>query len=192
MVHLFDTLPIRGVQLAHRIVVSPMCQYSCPNGMAQDWHLVHLGSRAVGRAAVVIAEATAVTAEGRISPADLGLWSDAHAEPLSRIFSFIKQQGSIPGIQLAHAGRKASTDVPWRGSKPLSVGAGGWTPIFAPSPIAFNQGYQVPHALTGAEIGLVVEAFAAAASRAREAGAELIEIHSAHGYLLHSFLSPLS
>jgi 2,4-dienoyl-CoA reductase-like NADH-dependent reductase (Old Yellow Enzyme family) len=192
MVHLFDALRIRGVEFAHRILVSPMCQYSCQDGMAQDWHLVHLGSRAVGRAAAVIAEATAVAADGRISPADLGLWSDAHAEPLGRIFSFIKQQGSIPGIQLAHAGRKASTDVPWRGSKPLSVEAGGWTPIFAPSEIAFNQGYQVPHALTTAEIGIVVQAFARAARRARDAGAQLLEIHSAHGYLLHSFLSPLS
>lgn len=192
MAHLFEPLRIRGVEFIHRILVSPMCQYSCRNGMAQDWHLVHLGSRAVGRAAAVLAEATAVTADGRISPADLGLWSDAHAEPLARIFAFIKQQGAVPGIQLAHAGRKASTDAPWRGSKPLDPHAGGWTPILAPSPIPFNQGYQMPHALTVAEIGTVVAAFAAAAKRASDAGAELIEIHSAHGYLLHSFLSPLS
>lgn len=192
MPHLFEPLRIRDVGFAHRIIVSPMCQYSCHNGMAQDWHLVHLGSRAVGRAAAVIAEATAVTADGRISPADLGLWSDAHGEPLRRIFSFIKQQGSIPGIQLAHAGRKASTDVPWRGGKPLSPEAGGWAPIFAPSAIAFNDSYQVPQPITVSEIASVVAAFAAAAQRALNAGAELIEIHSAHGYLLHSFLSPVS
>jgi 2,4-dienoyl-CoA reductase-like NADH-dependent reductase (Old Yellow Enzyme family) len=194
MAHLFDSLRIRSLEFPHRIVVSPMCQYSCHNGLAQDWHMVHLGSRAVGRAAAVIAEATAVTPDGRISPADLGLWSDAHAEPLRPIFSFIKQQGSVPGIQLAHAGRKASTSEPWTGGKPLSVEAGGWTPIFGPSAIAFDstKGYQTPRALTVDQIGSIVAAFAAAAIRALNAGAELIEIHSAHGYLLHSFLSPVS
>jgi 2,4-dienoyl-CoA reductase-like NADH-dependent reductase (Old Yellow Enzyme family) len=171
-----------------------MCQYSCIDGLAQTWHLVHLGSRAVGRAAAVIAEATAVTPDGRISPADLGLWSDAHAETLQPIFAFIRQQGSIPGIQLAHAGRKASTDAPWKGGKPLSPVHGGWTPIWAPSAIAFDseKGYQVPRELNTREIAAVVEAFQAAARRAGNAGAELIEIHSAHGYLLNSFLSPLS
>src|SRR5215467_10483058 len=148
MPHLFEPLRLRGVELPHRILVSPMCQYSCRDGMAQDWHLVHLGSRAVGRAAAVLAEATAVTADGRISPVDLGLWSDAHAVPLQRIFSFIEQQGSVPGIQLAHAGRKASTREPWKGGRPLSPEEGGWTPICAPSPVAFAEGYQVPQELT--------------------------------------------
>ena len=192
MAHLFEPLRLRSLEFAHRILVSPMCQYSCRDGLAQDWHLVHLGSRAVGRAAAVIAEASGVTPDGRISPADLGIWSDAHAEALRPIFVFIKQQGSIPGIQLAHAGRKASTAEPWKGGKPLSPADGGWTPILAPSSIAFSEGYQIPRALSVAEIGSIVEAFAAAARRAENAGAQLIEIHSAHGYLLHSFLSPLS
>jgi 2,4-dienoyl-CoA reductase-like NADH-dependent reductase (Old Yellow Enzyme family) len=192
MAHLFEPLRIRGVEFPHRVLVSPMCQYSSPNGFAQDWHLVHLGSRAVGRAAAVLTEATAVTAGGRISPVDLGLWSDAHIEPLRRIFSFIAAQGSIPGMQLAHAGRKASTREPWKGGKPLAPEEGGWTPIAAPSAVAFAEGYQVPQALTTAEIASVVEAFAAAAGRAQAAGARLIEIHAAHGYLLNSFLSPLS
>ena len=154
--------------------------------------MVHLGSRAVGRAAAVLAEATAVTPDGRISPADLGLWSDAHIEPLHRIFAFITQQGSVPGIQLAHAGRKASTREPWNGGTPLSVEQGGWTPIVAPSAIPFADGYQTPRALSAADIASIVEAFATAARRAEVAGARLIEIHAAHGYLLHSFLSPLS
>lgn len=192
MPHLFEPLRIRGVEFPHRILVSPMCQYSSPNGFAQDWHLVHLGSRAVGRAAAVLTEAAAVTASGRISPVDLGLWSDAHMEPLERIFAFIAAQGSIPGMQLAHAGRKASTREPWRGGKPLAPDEGGWSPIAGPSAIAFAEGYQVPHALTTAEIAAVVDAFAAAAKRAHSAGARVIEIHAAHGYLLNSFLSPLS
>jgi 2,4-dienoyl-CoA reductase-like NADH-dependent reductase (Old Yellow Enzyme family) len=192
MAHLFDLLKIRGVEFAHRIVVSPMCQYSCKDGFATDWHFVHLGSRAVGRAAAVIAEATATTADSRISPQDLGLWTDAHIEPLQRVFSFVAQQGSVPGIQLAHAGRKASTNEPWNGGKPISPAEGGWTPIFAPSALAFAEGYQVPQALSVAEIAAVVAAFAASARRAHAAGARLIELHAAHGYLLHSFLSPLS
>jgi 2,4-dienoyl-CoA reductase-like NADH-dependent reductase (Old Yellow Enzyme family) len=192
MPHLFEPLILRGVELKHRIVVSPMCQYSCTHGLATDWHFVHLGSRAVGRAAAVIAEATAITADGRISPQDLGIWTDAHVEPLRRAFSFIAEQGSVPGIQLAHAGRKASTSEPWNGGKPISSAQGGWTPIFAPSPLAFAEGYQVPHALSVAEITAMVEAFAAAARRAYAAGAKLVELHAAHGYLLHSFLSPLS
>jgi 2,4-dienoyl-CoA reductase-like NADH-dependent reductase (Old Yellow Enzyme family) len=192
MSHLFEPLKMRGVELAHRIVVSPMCQYSCTDGFASDWHLVHLGSRAVGRASVVIAEATAITADGRISPQDLGIWTDAHVEPLRRAFSFVAAQGSVPGIQLAHAGRKASTSPPWLGGKPISPAEGGWTPIYAPSALAFTEGYQTPQALSTAEIAGIVEAFAAAARRAEAAGARLIELHAAHGYLLHAFLSPLS
>jgi 2,4-dienoyl-CoA reductase-like NADH-dependent reductase (Old Yellow Enzyme family) len=192
MAHLFEPLRIRGVEFPHRVLVSPMCQYSAPNGFAQDWHFVHLGSRAVGRAAAVLAEATAVTADGRISPVDLGLWSDAHMEPLARIFSFVAAQGSVPGIQLAHAGRKASTREPWKGGKPLAPEEGGWSPIMAPSAIPFAEGYQVPHELTTAEIASIVDAFAAAAGRAHAAGAKLIELHGAHGYLLNSFLSPVS
>src|SRR6478752_10438461 len=192
MAHLFDPLKLRGVEFAHRIVVSPMCQYSCDDGFATDWHFVHLGSRAVGRAAAVIAEATAITADSRISPQDLGIWTDAHIEPLRRAFSFIAEQGSVPGIQLAHAGRKASTNQPWNGGKPISPAEGGWSPIFAPSALAFAEGYQVPQALSAIEIATIVEAFAAAARRAHAAGARLIELHAAHGYLLHSFLSPLS
>jgi 2,4-dienoyl-CoA reductase-like NADH-dependent reductase (Old Yellow Enzyme family) len=192
MAHLFDSLKIRDVELANRIVVSPMCQYSCTDGFATDWHFVHLGSRAVGRAAAVIAEATAVTADGRISPQDLGIWTDAHAEPLRRVFAFVAEQGSEPGIQLAHAGRKASTNAPWKGGKPISPDEGGWSPIFAPSPLPFAEGYQVPRALSVAEIAGIVDAFAAAARRAQAAGARLVELHAAHGYLLHSFLSPLS
>jgi len=192
MAHLFESLRLRGVEFPHRIVVSPMCQYSCVNGFATDWHFVHLGSRAVGRAAAVIAEATAITADARISPKDLGIWTDDHIEPLRRVFSFVAKQGSVPGIQLAHAGRKASTNEPWNGGKPITSAQGGWTPIVAPSPLAFADGYQVPHALSVPEIAVVVEAFAAAVRRAHAAGAKLIELHAAHGYLLHSFLSPLS
>ena len=192
MPHLFEPLYLRDVALSNRIVVSPMCQYSCQDGFATDWHLVHLGSRAVGRAAAVIAEATAVTADGRISPQDLGIWTDAHVDPLRRAFSFVAQQGAVPGIQLAHAGRKASTSQPWNGGKPISPAQGGWTPIFAASSLAFAEGYQAPQALSVAAIAEIVQAFAAAAQRAQSAGARLIELHSAHGYLLHSFLSPLS
>lgn len=192
MSHLFEPLKIRDVELPHRIVVSPMCQYSCKDGLATDWHFVHLGSRAVGRAAAVIAEATAVTADGRISPQDLGIWSDAHVEPLQRAFTFISGQGAVPGIQLAHAGRKASTNQPWNGGKPITPSEGGWTPIFAPSALPFAEGYQTPKALSAGEIAGIVQAFADAARRADAAGAKLIELHGAHGYLLHSFLSPLS
>jgi 2,4-dienoyl-CoA reductase-like NADH-dependent reductase (Old Yellow Enzyme family) len=192
MSQLFEPFHLRGVKLRHRILASPMCQYSCTDGLANDWHLVHLGARAVGRAAAVITEASAVTPEGRISPRDMGIWSDAHIEPLRRIFSFIEQQGSVPGMQLAHAGRKASTREPWKGGKPLSSQEGGWSPILGPSPLPFNEGYQVPQAVSVADIAAIVEAFAAAAGRAEAAGARIIELHSAHGYLLHSFLSPLS
>jgi 2,4-dienoyl-CoA reductase-like NADH-dependent reductase (Old Yellow Enzyme family) len=190
--HLFSPLPIRGLQLRNRIVVSPMCQYSSIDGFANDWHLVHLGSRAVGGAALVFTEAAAVVEEGRISPGDLGIWKDEQIEMLARIFQFIAAQGAVPGMQLAHAGRKASTRAPWLGGKPLGTEAGGWSPIFGPSPLAFDQGYQTPQELERAGLARVCSAFADAAQRAQEAGAKVIEIHAAHGYLLHSFLSPLS
>lgn len=169
-----------------------MCQYSAEEGMCNDWHLVHLGSRAVGGAALVIAEATAVTREGRISPADLGIWSDEHAEPLARVARFVHSQGAVAGIQLAHAGRKASTEPPWKGGRPLlSPEEGGWT-VVGPSPIPFNAGSPVPVPLDEAGIDEVVNAFENAARRALSAGFRVIEIHAAHGYLLHEFLSPLS
>lgn len=183
---------MRGVQLRNRIVVSPMCQYSSEDGFANDWHLVHLGSRAVGGAALVFTEAAAVLPEGRISPQDLGLWKDEHVEMLSRIFHFIEEQGAVPAMQLAHAGRKASTDVPWKGGNPLGPSEGGWSPIFGPSPLPFADGYQTPQELDQAGIRQICAAFAKAAQGAQEAGAKVVEIHAAHGYLLHSFLSPLS
>jgi len=189
---LFEALRLRDVELQNRILVSPMCQYSSRDGLANDWHFVHLGSRAVGRAAAVLTEASAVTADGRISPDDLGIWSDAHIEPLRRIFSFITQQGSVPGMQLAHAGRKASTSAPWKGGQPLTREQAGWSPIFGPSALPFSEGYQTPRQMTQSEIANVVAAFVAAAQRAEAAGARIIELHGAHGYLVHSFLSPLS
>ena len=188
---LFDPLPLRGLTLSNRIVVSPMCQYSCVDGFATDWHLVHLGSRAVGGASLVMTEACAVVAEGRISPIDLGIYRDAHVDRLSRIVHFIHEQGSAVGIQLAHAGRKASTDAPWRGGKKVEVSAGGWQ-VVGPSEIPFDAHYPHPHALTTAEIDDVVAGFRQAATRARDAGFDVAEIHSAHGYLIHQFLSPLS
>ncbi len=190
--HLFSPLTIREITFRNRIVVSPMCQYSCVDGFASDWHLVHLGSRAVGGAALVFAEATAVTADGRISPMDLGIWKDAHIEPLARAARFIKSQGTVAGIQLAHAGRKASTAAPWLGGKPLSPDQSGWTPIYSSSALAFNDGYQIPAALSAAQIAGIVAAFADAARRALEAGFEVVELHGAHGYLANQFLSPLS
>ncbi len=192
MAHLFEPFNLREVGFRNRIFVSPMCQYSCKDGMPGDWHLVHLGCRAVGGAALVMAEATAVTADGRISPEDLGLWSDAHTEPLKKIFSFIAAQGAVPGIQLAHAGRKASTAAPWKGGQPVAPSDGGWTPILAPSALPFAPDSQTPHAMTEGEIAQTVQAFAATARRALAAGAKVTELHAAHGYLLHSFLSPLS
>ena len=191
MPNLFDALRIRGVQFPNRIFVSPMCQYSSEDGFANDWHLVHLGSRAVGGAGLVLTEATAVSPEGRITPQDLGLWRDEHVEPLARIVGFVRGQGSRAGIQLAHAGRKASTHRPWdarQGSVPQAEG--GWTTV-APSAVAF-EGYAAPAAMSDDAIHDVVQAFAAAARRARDAGFEVIELHAAHGYLLHEFLSPLS
>jgi 2,4-dienoyl-CoA reductase-like NADH-dependent reductase (Old Yellow Enzyme family) len=190
--HLFSPLQLRGVQFRNRIVVSPMCQYSSEDGFANDWHLVHLGSRAVGGAALVFTEAAAVLPEGRISPQDLGIWNDEHVEMLARIFSFVRQQGALAGVQLAHAGRKASTARPWDGGGPIAPEAGGWSPIFGPSPLPFDDGYQTPQELDESGLAHIREAFVAAAKRALAAGAQVIEIHGAHGYLLHSFYSPLS
>lgn len=189
---LFDSIKIREAAFKNRIVVSPMCQYSSEDGFAGDWHLVHLGSRAVGGAGLVFTEAAAVDAAGRISPQDLGIWKDEHIAFLKRITSFIAQQGSVPGIQLAHAGRKASVSRPWEGDAPLDVSAGGWRPVAAPSLLPFAEDYPVPHALTAEEIRALVDSFAKAAARSLEAGFEVLEIHAAHGYLLHEFLSPVS
>lgn len=188
---LFTPLSLRDLTLPNRIAVSPMCQYAAEDGLPNDWHLVHLGSRAVGRAGLILAEATAVTPEGRISPGDTGLWSDAQVSAWQRITRFIADQGSIPGIQLAHAGRKASTDAPWRGGKPLSPEEGGWIPV-APSPIPFDATSPTPVALDAVGLDRVVDAFASAARRALEAGFQVVELHLAHGYLLHEFLSPIS
>lgn len=190
-IDLLSPLTIRGVTFRNRIGMAPMCQYSAADGMADDWHLVHLGSRAAGGAGLVLVEATAVAAEGRISPGDLGIWSDAHIAPLARIARFIESQGAVAGIQLAHAGRKASTDAPWRGGASLSPAQGGW-PVVAPSAIPFSEAHPVPAALDEAGIDSVVAAFEAGARRALQAGFRVIEIHAAHGYLLHQFLSPLS
>jgi NADH:flavin oxidoreductases, Old Yellow Enzyme family len=192
MSSLFDPITIRGTRFRNRIGVSPMCQYSSADGFATDWHLVHLGSRAVGGAAVVISEAAAVTPDGRISPGDLGIWQDAHVAMLSRITHFVTEQGAVAGIQLAHAGRKASTDAPWRGGHPLAPADGGWTPIVGPSPISFSAKYQTPHELDERGIATIVTAFRDGAKRALDAGFQVIEVHGAHGYLLHEFLSPLS
>jgi len=191
-VGLFEPLKIRDITFANRIAVSPMCQYSCVNGLANDWHFVHLGSRAVGGAGLVFTEATAVQTHGRISPQDLGLWSDAHIEPLVRIVRFIHGQGSVAGIQLAHAGRKASTARPWEGGAMVPESAGGWAEVVAPSAISFAPNYPMPIELTVKGIAATVRAFGQAAQRAFEAGFRVIEIHAAHGYLLQEFLSPLS
>ena len=188
---LFEPFPQRSLVLRNRIAVSPMCQYSLPDGVPDDWHLVHLGSRAVGGASLVITEAAAVSAEGRISPADAGLWNDAQAQAWSRITAFIRAQGAVAGTQLAHAGRKASTPEPWNGGAAVAVEDGGWVPV-APSALAFNDEYPFPEALDEAGIAKVIADFRAAAVRSLEAGFELIELHAAHGYLLHQFLSPLS
>jgi 2,4-dienoyl-CoA reductase-like NADH-dependent reductase (Old Yellow Enzyme family) len=192
MAHLFDSLAIRDVSFANRVFVSPMCQYSSTNGYANDWHFLHLGSRAVGGAGLVLTEATAILPEGRISPQDLGIWSDDQIEPLARIVRFIHEQGSIAGIQLAHAGRKASTYRPWDGQGTIPETKGGWKNVVAPSAGAFADHYPVPQAISNEGIGALVAAFAAAARRACEAGFRVVEIHAAHGYLIHEFLSPLS
>lgn len=189
--HLFEPLTIGDVTLRNRIAISPMCEYSAVDGVPNDWHLVHLGSRAVGGAGLVFTEATSVSPEGRISPADTGLWNDTQQAAWARIVDFIDAQGAVAGIQLAHAGRKASTDAPWRGGKPLGTAQGAWTAV-APSAVAFDVGYPTPAALDEDGIRKVVDDFVAATRRSREAGFQVIEVHAAHGYLLHEFLSPLS
>lgn len=189
--HLFSPLTIRSITFRNRIGVSPMCQYSCVDGFATDWHLVHLGSRAVGGAGLVLTEATAVEPRGRISPADLGIWSDDHVAGLSGLARFIEAQGAVPGIQLAHAGRKASTAPPWEGGRAVAPADGGWD-VVAPSAMPFDERSPVPHALDEEGIAAIVGHFREAARRARDAGFKVIEIHAAHGYLLHEFLSPLT
>ena len=192
MAGLFDQLTIRDLTFNNRVFVSPMCQYSSEDGYANDWHFVHLGSRAVGGAGLVLTEATAVLPEGRISPQDLGIWRDEHIEMLSRIVNFIHEQGSIAGMQLAHAGRKASTRRPWETPGTVPEDEGGWKKVVAPSALAFAENYPIPQALTSDGIREIVAAFAAAARRACQAGFRVLEIHAAHGYLIHEFLSPLS
>ncbi len=190
--NLFSPLTVRAITFKNRIGMSPMCMYSSENGFANDWHLVHLGSRAVGGAGLIMTEATAITPEGRISPQDLGIWEDAHVAFLSRITSFIQQQGSIPGLQLAHAGRKGSFSRPWEGSTPISKEKGGWQTV-APSALAYDpENNFVPKALDPDEILEIISAYKKAAQRALEAGFKVLEIHAANGYLLHQFLSPLS
>ncbi|MGA7239672.1 MAG: NADH:flavin oxidoreductase/NADH oxidase [Bryobacteraceae bacterium] len=189
--NLFQPLTQRGITFRNRIAVSPMCQYSSDDGFANDWHLVHLGSRAVGGAALVMMEATAVEARGRISPFDQGIWKDEHVEFLTRIAVFLKQFGAVAGIQLAHAGRKASVRSPWEGGSAILAAEGGWQTV-APSPIPFRPADSVPAELSKSEIHTVMNAFVAAARRALQAGFQLIELHGAHGYLMHQFLSPLS
>jgi 2,4-dienoyl-CoA reductase-like NADH-dependent reductase (Old Yellow Enzyme family) len=191
-IDLLSPLTIRGVTLRNRIVMSPMCQYSADDGLANDWHLVHLGSRAVGGVGLVMVEATAVTAEGRITPKDMGIWGEQHVAPLARIARFIHSQGAIAGIQLAHAGRKASCEPPWLGGARLKTPEGGGWTVIAPSPIPFNEGDPPPVELDEEGIRGVVSAFENAVRRALTAGFKIIEVHGAHGYLLHEFLSPLS
>lgn len=191
MAKLFEPLKLRSIELKNRIVVSPMCEYSSIDGFANDWHLVHLGSRAIGGASLIIAEATAVSPEGRITPDDLGIWKDEHIEFLQRITHFIKEQDAVPGIQLAHAGRKASHSSPWKGNDALREGEGAWTTV-APSPIPFKEGEPAPAELDRDGIKKVISDVEDAAKRAMKAGFQMIEIHAAHGYLLHEFLSPYS
>jgi 2,4-dienoyl-CoA reductase-like NADH-dependent reductase (Old Yellow Enzyme family) len=191
MPKLFEPLTIGSITLKNRIVVSPMCEYSSEDGFANDWHIVHLGSRAVGGAGLVITEACAVSPEARISPADLGIWKDEHITELKRITAFIKKQGSVAGIQLAHAGRKASCAEPWNGGQQLPAENGRWQ-VVAPSPVPFKEGTMLPVALDKEGINKVIRDFTVAAERSLEAGFEVIEIHAAHGYLIHQFLSPLS
>src|ERR1700722_19965556 len=191
-IDLLSPVTIREVTFRNRIAVSPMCQYSARDGFADDWHLVHLGSRAAGGAALVVVEATAVTAAGRITPGDLGIWKDEHIEPLARIAKFVHSQGAVAGIQLAHAGPKASCDLPWKGGAGLKTpGQGGWT-VHGPSAIPFGEESPVPVPLDETGIDDIVGAFEAGARRALSAGFKLLEIHAAHGYLFHEFLSPIS
>lgn len=189
---LFEKLALRSITLPNRIGLAPMCQYSAVDGLANDWHLVHLGARAVGGAGLVMTEAVAVSPEGRISPGDLGLWADGQVGPLARIASFLAAQGAVPAIQLAHAGRKASTKRPWEGGGRALPADGGWEPVFAPSTVPFDEGWQVPEALDADGMARLAAAFAAAARRAADAGFLVAEIHAAHGYLLHEFLSPIA
>lgn len=191
MSKLFTPLTIHSVTFRNRIFVSPMCQYSSRDGVATDWHMVHLGSRAVGGAGLVMVEATAVSPEGRISPDDSGIWNDDHVAAFKPITRFISENGAVPGIQLAHAGRKASCDLPWRGGGPLGPDARGWQPL-APSAEPFAPGHPLPRELSLADLDMVEGQFRAAARRAQAAGFQAVEIHMAHGYLLHEFLSPLS
>lgn len=188
---LFSPLTLRSLTVSNRIGVSPMCQYSAEDGFATDWHLVHLGARAQGGAGLVMLEASAVTAEGRISPADLGIWKDEHVANLRRIAGFVHSQGAAVGIQLAHAGRKASMSAPFIAERLVLPEEGGWEPV-APSAVPFSPGYAMPRALSRAEIAATVEAFQLAARRALTAGFDFVEVHGAHGYLLHQFLSPLA
>ena len=190
MPHLFEPLPLRSLTLSNRIIVSPMCQYSSLDGFSTDWHFVHLASRAVGGAALVFTEASAVTPDGRISPQDLGIYDDGHVQGLARIVHFIHGQGAPAGIQIAHAGRKGSTARPWEGGREVPLSAGGWQPV-GPTSEPFTPGYPVPRALTTSDIVSIVDAFRQAAGRARAAGFDVVEIHAAHGYLIHEFLSPL-
>ena len=191
MALLFEPLPLKSITLKNRIVVSPMCQYSATDGFANDWHLVHLGSRAVGGAALTIQEATAISPEGRITPADLGIWKDEHIPFLQRITAFIEAHGAVPGVQLAHAGRKASHHVPWVGGAALKDSEGAWQTVGA-SAIPFSENTPAPQALDNDGIQKVISDFRMAAQRALKAGFKVAEIHAAHGYLLHSFYSPLS
>jgi 2,4-dienoyl-CoA reductase-like NADH-dependent reductase (Old Yellow Enzyme family) len=191
MTKLFSPLIIRDIKFRNRVFVSPMCQYSSGDGLPNDWHMVHLGSRAVGGSGLVMVEATGVSPAGRISPADSGIWSDAHRDAFHPIAAFIKAHGAVPGIQIAHAGRKASTDLPWNGGAALNEANGGWIPL-APSALPFDTGFPMPRAMTADDFETVTEQFCNAARRSVEAGFEVIEIHMAHGYLLHEFLSPLS
>jgi 2,4-dienoyl-CoA reductase-like NADH-dependent reductase (Old Yellow Enzyme family) len=191
-IDLLSPLTIRGVSFRNRIAMSPMCEYSAQDGFANDWHLVHLGSRAVGGIALIMVEATAVSAEGRISPGDLGIWKDEHIELLARIAKFVHSQGAVAGIQLAHAGRKASCDLAWKGGASLkSSEQGGW-PVVGPSPVPFDEAHPVPVPLDEGGIAGVIDAFEAGARRALKAGFKVLELHAAHGYLLHEFLSPIS
>ena len=191
MALLFEPLTIRSIQFKNRIVVSPMCEYSSEDGFANDWHLVHLGSRAVGGAALVFTEAAAVSPEGRITPDDLGIWKDEHIDFLKRITTFISAQGAVPGMQLAHAGRKASHTSPWKGNRPLKKNEGAWTTL-APSAIGFKETDPLPKAMSMQDIEQLKKDFRNATLRAVQAGFRVIEIHAAHGYLLNEFLSPLS
>jgi 2,4-dienoyl-CoA reductase-like NADH-dependent reductase (Old Yellow Enzyme family) len=191
MSHLFSDVRLRGIRLPNRIGMSPMCQYSAEDGLANDWHFAHLAARAIGGAGLVFTEAAAVTAEGRISPEDLGVWSEAHFSPLQRIVHFIDQQGAVAGIQLAHAGRKGSTFRPWSGQGKVETAMGGWEPV-APSALPFSPSYPVPRALDAEGIHALTAAFVQAARHAFDAGFRVVELHAAHGYLFHEFLSPLS